>query len=264
MFGNAPDPITFHEISLLMAREPEGRMAEDQVLGELVSAFWRGEFEDEHGTSCVFRLNPPSGVLTDSDGLWVRDGIGDKAPDILCPNGERAEQTRVSIVQILPVTEDNFPQVLRHADPLHVFQILSKWKLSQFGEVTRVAYFEPLTIAIDDLQKWFLNKEWEPPTFIAGDRVPKNPDGNETRCVEPPVKLSRPNTIENQAKQGNTYQEIINYARRKWKTSKAPSFKYMAGQICINRKNFGLGEETIRKLLAGHYGPARKMRISGY
>jgi hypothetical protein len=264
MFGNAPDPITFHEVSLLMAREPEGEMAEDQVLGGLVSAFWRGEFEDESGVSCVFRLSPPGGALTNLlDGLWIGEGESGALRRI----GEWSGQTRDLVVRALSVSEKTVPKELLETARLDTFLILSEWPLIKFSKVTREVYLEPLSIMHEDLRQWFLNNRWEAPKFLAGFRPPPK-TASETidvePTVEPTVKPTRQKTSENMAKQGNKYQHIVDYARKKWRNLKAPDFAYMAGEICKNKQSKELAEETVRKILAGRYGPAKKMGISGY
>ena len=264
MFGNAPDPITFHEVSLLMAREPEGQMAEDQVLGGLVSAFWRGEFEDESGVSCVFRLSPPGGALTNLlDGLWIGEGESGALRRI----GEWSGQTRDLVVRALPVSEKSVPKELLETARLDAFLILSEWPLIKFSKVTREVYLEPLSIMHEDLRQWFLNNRWEAPKFLAEFRPPPK-TARETRDVEPTVKAtvkaSRQKTSEIVAKQGNKYQSIVDHARKEWRNLKAPDFTDMAREICRNKKNKKLAEETVRQILAGRYRPAKEMGISGY
>jgi hypothetical protein len=78
------------------------------------------------------------------------------------------------------------------------------------------------------------------------------------------VVLPRRGSPENQAKQANKYQRIIDYARITWPNSSAPGYVQMAEFIISDGKSEGLGQVSIRKLLAGKYSPALAKGISGY
>jgi hypothetical protein len=274
----------------------ERGVSPDYVLGELVSAFWRGNLE-RGGRSAVFMDvqpdsgrgagsgSPPIDFATRVDGSVVRieRDVAATAETALANEPTMDDAATVdeaatealaggAIVDDATVDEDRTETAERKQVLVDRGQ-LAKVVIGIFGVAYHDTDAELEAFAARPLASWplilvdayFKRFHLARGDFMTWARAAGYLDPKFWKPVEQPPRqglVPQPRRIEDEARLRHKIETVLAAARRTWKPEKRPSINEMAKELAKSEK-LEFKEGTIRVILQGRYPPQRRLGIKG-
>jgi hypothetical protein len=255
----------------------ERGVSPDYVLGELVSAFWRGNLE-RGGRSAVFMVvqpdsgrgagsgPPPIDFATRVDGSVVRieRDVAATADKVLVNEAATDEA----------IVEEERTETAERKQVLVGRGKLAKDVIGIFGVAYRGTDAELDAFAARPLASWppilvdayFKCFHLTRSDFMTWARAAGYPDPKFWKPVKQPPRQGlapRPRRIEDEARLRHKIETVLAAARRTWRVAeKRPSINEMAKELAKSGK-LEFKEGTIRAILQGNYEPQLRFEIKG-
>jgi hypothetical protein len=213
------------------------------VLGELVAAFWRGDFEHA-GTTQIFMLVAPEGHGTRADGTVTRRSEDGRAFEVA--DRKKVPMSRDDFASVVLPTQTNIEW---DGSPAGLSALAARPLSSWPAECVR-CYYEEFRIARQDFLAWVQEAGRSRPKFW---RAPPRT----TRPAKAPRRRA-----ESEAAVRRSIAEVLVKANRLWPDPKKrpKSFAAMAEEICRGTK---WSPVTVRQILTGNYAPQKRRNLPG-
>jgi hypothetical protein len=166
-YGHVPDPIRLCDAANLISREPAcGGWSHQAIHEGLITAFWRGEFEQD-GRSVVFTLRTPPGASVGDDGsVFAAD---QKSKQVTAENLERLLRNRAADGHLVLFTLDT-PSRASVGDDENVQHVDGDdERLHEVMAEDRERVFWNRLEVVAALLKW--DRDFIPPTYGTADAV---------------------------------------------------------------------------------------------
>lgn len=260
MLDRRRNHFSFQEIAHHWAREPNQRYSSDEILTDLVVAFWRGDFSgDEIG------WNANDWFLKRSDNDYPPKPLQNKYRKI---QGEKFSDfepiSRNEAFELLIACGDQYAEELIGCSDADTFDALAHKTIEDYSEAGRFSV-GTLMLTKKALKIWSENRGVKSPHF-ANSIKPSETRFNETHQSLRPIQepVSSQNTAETmEVKRDRERIEAILYEGakilREDNTLSCRSIASKMIRLGDGQKLNGYGYDAIRSILSGRYGPALRL-----